>query len=332
MPMELAVSNIPGFVWAHRFHADTNQSERLLPTCIVDELKVDNGFVWLHLGLSDARVPSFLETLLDLPPEAIQALTSRDPHAALTLAPELICGTLVDFQRGFDEMTSEIGWLHFAVTERMIVTTRLHPLRSVDRARAAVEKSNKIHSPMDVLATLVVEFQRTVMAIVLEINEELNTIEDFVYEHAARDESRKLAPARRTIIKLHRHLRTELALLRRAVAADEDEVPEGFQDIAQKLTERIETVESDVYSLQERARLLHEDIDSRASSETNRHLYILSLATAFLLPPTLVTGFFGMNTGNLPFADADGGTIFAGIIIAISVVAAWFALKRARIL
>jgi zinc transporter len=170
------------------------------------------------------------------------------------------------------------------------------------------------------------------MAIVLEINEELNTIEDFVYENAERDESRKLAPARRTIIKLHRHLRTELALLRRAVAAEEDEVPEGFQDVAQKLTERIETVERDVYSLQERARLLHEDIDSRASSETNRHLYILSLATAFLMPPTLVTGFFGMNTDNLPFAHTEGGTLIVFVIIAVSIAAAWYALKRARIL
>ncbi len=30
--------------------------------------------------------------------------------------------------------------------------------------------------------------------------------------------------------------------------------------------------------------------------------------TAFLLPPTLVTGFFGMNTTNLPFAEGSGGT------------------------
>eukprot|EP01035_Chromulina_nebulosa_P053047 gene53047-72430_t len=151
-----------------------------------------------------------LESLLDLPSEAVQALTSRDPHATLSLFADLICGTLVDFQRGFDEMTSEIGWLHFAVTERIIVTTRVHPLRSVDRARAAIEKTNRARSPMDILAALVVEFQRTVMAIVLEINEELNVIEDFVYDNAGRDEIRRLAPARRTIIKMHRHLRTEL--------------------------------------------------------------------------------------------------------------------------
>ncbi len=137
-----------------------------------------------------------------------------------------------------------------------------------------------------------------------------------------------LAPARRSIVKLYRHLRTELALLRRAAASDDDEAPEGFQEIAQKLTERIEVVERDVFSLQERARLLHEDIDSRAQAETNRHLYILSLLTAFLMPPTLVTGFFGMNTENLPFAHTEGGTFFAGVLITLSIGAAGCCSRR----
>jgi zinc transporter len=330
--MELTASTIPGFVWAYRFRADGSAKLRLPANAGIDQLHDGDGFLWLHLGLSDARVPGLLESFGDLPAEARAALTSRDPHATLSVTRDLICGTLVDFQRGFDEMTSEIGWLHFAVTERMIVTTRLQPLRSVDRARAAVEKSARINRPIDVLSALVIEFQRTVMALVLEINEELNVIEDFVYEQAPRDERHRLAPARRTIVRLHRHLRTELALMRRIAAADEDEVPDGFQDVAERLTDRIETVERDVSSLQERARLLHEDIDSRAASETNRHLYILSLLTAFLMPPTLVTGFFGMNTENLPFATTDGGTLFAALFIAVSIGLAWIALKRAKIL
>jgi zinc transporter len=134
------------------------------------------------------------------------------------------------------------------------------------------------------------------------------------------------------IARLYRHLRTELALLKRVLAADEDEIPPGFEDVAQKLMERIETVERDVYSLQERARLLHEDIDSKATSETNRHLYILSLLTAFLMPPTLVTGFFGMNTENLPFAHIEGGTAFAFLLMFFSIGLAWWLLRRTGIL
>lgn len=305
---------------------------RVPPETEIADLIAHDGFVWLHLGLSDARVPGMLAGLPGMTPEAVQALVSRDGHASLAVSPDVACGTLVDFQREFDEMSSEIGWLHFAVTDRLIVTTRLHPLRSVDRARAAVEKSGRIRGPLDVLAALVTEFQRMVVSLVHEINDELNMIEDYVYEDAERDETRRLAPARRTIVKLHRHLRTELALLRRVTTAGEDDVPEDFRELARQLSDRIETVERDVFSLQERARLLHEDIDSKAARQTNRHLYILSVLTAFLMPPTLVTGFFGMNTENLPFTHTDGGTVFAFCIILLSVVFAGWLLRRFRIL
>lgn len=330
--MELPQASIPGLVWAHRFDRESGSCSRVAADAQLDPLMAHDGFVWLHLGLADIRVPGLIAGLPGMTPEAVQALISRDAHATLNVTPEVVCGTLVDFQREFDEMSSEIGWLHFAVTDRLIVTTRLHPLRSIDRARVAIEKSVRIKGPLDILAALVTEFQRTVVTLVHEINDELNLIEDYVYEDAERDETRRLAPARRTIVKLHRHLRTELALLRRVTTADEEDVPESFQDLARNLSDRIETVERDVYSLQERARLLHEDIDSKATRQTNRHLYILSILTAFLMPPTLVTGFFGMNTENLPFAHTDGGTVFAAIIILFSIGFAWWLLRRFRIL
>lgn len=330
--MELPETSIPGLVWAHRFDRESGTCGRAPADAKINDLLIHDGFVWLHLGLADIRVPSMLASLPGMTPEAVQALVTRDAHATLNVTPEVICGTLVDFQREFDEMSSEIGWLHFAVIDRLIVTTRLHPLRSIDRARAAIEKSARIRGPLDVLAALVTEFQRTVVSLVHEINDELNLIEDYVYEDAERDETRRLGPARRTIVKLHRHLRTELALLRRVTTADEEDVPEHFQELARHLSDRIETAERDVYSLQERARLLHEDIDSKAARQTNRHLYILSILTAFLMPPTLVTGFFGMNTENLPFADTDGGTMFAAVVILLSIVFAWWLLRRFRIL
>ncbi len=39
-----------------------------------------------------------------------------------------------------------------------------------------------------------------------------------------------------------------------------------------------------------------------------------------------------MNTDELPFTVGTGGTMAASIFIVISVVLAWFVLKRARIL
>ncbi|PZU73667.1 MAG: transporter [Rhizobium sp.] len=331
--MDLITPTIPGLVWAYQFQPGKAPCRRLAPDAGFDEMAGRDGFFWLHLNLADQRVAGFLETVEGLDPAARASLTTHETHPSIVVDEKSLYGTLVDFQREFDKETRDFGWLHFAVSDRFIITSRLQPLHSVDRLKAAVDKnSNRYLTPSHVFEGLVAEFQRSLINLVMETTEELNAIEDLVYDSETRDERRRLAPLRRTVVRLHRHLRTVLTLMRRASAADDDEMPDGFEDVASRLMGRLEAVDHDVYALQERARLLHEEIDSKLSSETNRHLYILSLMTAFLLPPSLVTGFFGMNTDELPFTVGTGGTMAASIFIVISVVLAWFVLKRARIL
>ena len=61
-------------------------------------------------------------------------------------------------------------------------------------------------------------------------------------------------------------------------------------------------------------RLLRDEVDIQAAQRTNQNLYILSIITALMLPATLVTGLFGMNTGGMPLADGPHGTLVATLI------------------
>lgn len=327
------INAVPGLVWAYRIVPEDGRAERLPVDCPPEALHDGAGFVWLHLNLADVHVSAFLESFPGLTDAARAALTTHDTNAALFTDDRMLFGTLVDFQREFDAATRDIGWLHFALSDNLIITTRLQPLRSIDPVRAAIEKKGARYGrPLQIFEALVAEFQRGIMSTVIELTDELNVIEDIVYDSELRDERRRLAPVRRVVVRLHRHLRTMLALMRRAAAADDEDKPAGLDDVVDRLTNRLEAADNDVYALQERARLLHEEIDSKLSSETNRHLYILSLMTAFLLPPSLVTGFFGMNTSSLPFAGGVGGTTYALAAIALSILAAWWLLRRAGIL
>ncbi|MCL6706152.1 transporter [Pseudomonas sp. R2.Fl] len=328
-----AIQSIPGFVWGYRIDPTTGTATRLPAEGEMAALTEGEGFLWLHLNIADSRVAAFLDGFPGLSEQARAVLTTHETHAAVTVDEQVVFGTLVDFQREFDSETRDIGWLHFALSDRFIITSRLQPIRSIDRVRAALEKNpGKYRGPIQLFEMLVAEFQRGMIKIVMELTEELNAIEDIVYDSELRDERRRLAAVRRVVVRLYRHLRTVLALMRRAAASDDEDMPFGFEEVAQRLCARLETVDHDVHALQERARLLHEEIDSKLSSETNRHLYILSLMTAFLLPPSLVTGFFGMNTSNLPFAAEADGTIFAIGFIVLSIAAAWFLLRRTGIL
>lgn len=329
--MHLPASDIPGLVWAYHLHEGNvpvrplrDEEMRALP---------EEGFFWFHFSLADTRLHAFLESLDVLPEAALVALTTHETHPSVNIDEGYLYGTLVDYQRDFDQSTREIGFLHYAVFGRFIVTTRLHPLASVDSVRFTLEKAPvKFDNPIDIFEQLVADFQRSLFGLVKEITADLNVIEDAVYSN--RDPLRhqkQLQPLRRSIVRLHRHLRTLLTAMRHAAFADEEEMPEGFADVSARSTSRLEAAGHEVEALQERARLLHEEVNSVTSVETNRHLYIMSVMTALLLPPTLVTGFFGMNTSGLPFQHDDAGTVWAVSAIVASVLAAWWLLRRVGI-
>jgi zinc transporter len=50
-----------------------------------------------------------------------------------------------------------------------------------------------------------------------------------------------------------------------------------------------------------------------------------------LLPPTLVTGIFGMNTKGLPLTDIDGGFLWAAGLMVASSLAAYWVMRRSGI-
>ena len=66
----------------------------------------------------------------------------------------------------------------------------------------------------------------------------------------------------------------------------------------------------------------------QAAQKANQNQYFLSVISALLLPATLVTGFFGMNTGGLPFAHTEAGTFVAAMAAIASSAATWLLLRR----
>jgi Mg2+ and Co2+ transporter CorA len=72
---------------------------------------------------------------------------------------------------------------------------------------------------------------------------------------------------------------------------------------------------------------LLDELDAKMMAVTNRRLFTLSILTACLLPPTLVTGFFGMNTKDMPFQNTEGGTWLAALVALAAGLTCYWALR-----
>jgi zinc transporter len=55
---------------------------------------------------------------------------------------------------------------------------------------------------------------------------------------------------------------------------------------------------------------------------------LLSILTTLFLPPTLVTGVFGMNTKGLPFTDNESAFLWAAVLMVGSAIAVYLIMRR----
>ena len=95
-----------------------------------------------------------------------------------------------------------------------------------------------------------------------------------------------------------------------------------------RLAQRLDGLDHDIVELRERSRLLEEELHYKMEEESNRHLHALSVVTMMLLPPTLVTGIFGMNTKGLPFTDNESAFLWASVLLIGSATLAYLVMRR----
>ncbi|UCH74428.1 MAG: zinc transporter ZntB, partial [Rhodospirillales bacterium] len=75
----------------------------------------------------------------------------------------------------------------------------------------------------------------------------------------------------------------------------------------------------DLDAARERAAVTQDELNNRLSDQMNRTMYLLTIVAAVLLPPSLITGLFGINVGGMP--GVENIWAFTGVVIALIVIA-----------
>jgi zinc transporter len=288
------------------------------------------GFTWLHFNLNDARLPAlFAEGRLG-PPHLTGAAFASDPHQRLIVEAGHIGGVVADLVRetGDSPKVDAGGRLHFVMGPRLLVSGRRHPVLGPDRARDAAAEGRGILAPIQLLDVIVEQVVTSMAETGARLADELDEIEDHILDERVRGERRRLGPIRRDAVRLHRQLLGLRAVFHRLETAAVDEhVPAVAVTAAARIAQRLDALDRDMVLLADRSRLMQEELSAYLAQASNRQLYTLSVMTALFLPPTLVTGLFGMNTKSLPLTENDGGSYVAIAIACISALVAFVLIR-----
>ncbi|MBB2970253.1 CorA family divalent cation transporter [Mesorhizobium sp. RMAD-H1] len=275
---------------------------------------------WTSYSLTDTRGRKAIGES-KLPFFVKESLLSGSDRYYIEYEDGWLFGEMPDMQHEHYGDGRQPGYFRFSFNGDRFVSGRKHPLQSVDDIRQALDQDLfKPASPARLFERIVRRYLERLKLQLSDLSEKLDSIEDHIVGDAWEGQSERLAPIRRQIVASHRYLAITANLLRQLEHTHRKEFPEELADIVENLSQRAGALHQEGEQLQVRARLLQEELMAKLAHRSNELLYVLSVMTAVLLPSTVISGFFGMNTTGIPFADEHHG-FWAVVIFALTISA-----------
>lgn len=287
---------------------------------------------WLHFNLADTRATQWLTACASIPEDARELLLDSDAHIRSENFDHSLALIIGDLFHDFKQDPEELGVLRLYLDNERLITGRGHPLKSVDRLRIELSEGMVLTNSIDLFARLIYDIGDSMHSVIKNLNDRVDDAEDQILAGHLHNQGSELGRIRRLLARLRRHLSANRQAMQHAMP----HIARWSQHDISELRQAVEHLESTIQDLelvQERTRLLQEEIAGRMSEATNRNLYVLSIVTVTLLPINLITGIFGMNTGGLPWGQDDpSGFWWVIFFMIIAVISSLTILHRKRIL
>ncbi len=296
-----------------------------------DAAATDQDFIWLHVNLSNAATTKWLRHNFELSELFFDALGAGTRSSRIEFANNDLIAVVNDVLYDFSFDASHISTLWVSVDRRMLLSARVKPLRSIDRLRASVKDGETFRTSVELLVHLLRDQADVLMQIVRNSITQVDDIEDKLLAGRLDRRRGQLGQLRRVLVRLQRLLAPEPAALFRLLNHPPDWMAEADVLELRQSTEEFSGAIDEIFSLQERIKLLQEEIAAQINEQNGRSLYVLTIVTVLALPINILAGLFGMNVGGVPLAqDPNGFWVVVAIVFTFTLVAACVVFLRRR--
>jgi zinc transporter len=271
---------------------------------IVQALAQPDQVTWLHFNLSDARARRWLLDASFVPDALRDVLQEHDDDRRIDWTDGGLLLVVSDFTYEDESDPSEVATLWCYAGRHVLITARLHALKSADELRLRMREGISAASGIELAAQLLDIRTARIKQLASDMTRQLDDIEDEILAGNIKQQREQLGRARRLCARLRRQFAPERADLGRVLHRSAHPLPEADRGALESSVESLAFAIEEIAEIYERAKLLQEELASRLAENTGRNLYVLSILTAVLLPMTLITGVYGMNVAHLPGAGS----------------------------
>ena len=339
-PIDLAASGYGaeecGLICAYLFQPvtqaqpiDSAQAAVWLAALYAEELATSESFVWLHFNLAHASAERWLARHANLSDTFFETLKDGMYSTRIERADQSLIAVINDVHFDFAFEPSDISTLWISVDKGLVVTARQQALRAVDQLRTTVRSGEILRSSTALLEHLMRAQADVLVEIVRGVTRRVDQTEDELLAGKLEHRRARLGEMRRLLVRLQRLLAPEPAALFRLLQHPPDWMDENDVQELRQSTEEFSVVLRDMQGLQERIKLLQEEIAASVNEDNGRSLFVLTVVTVLALPINILAGLFGMNVGGIPLADNPHGFwILMALVASFTAVAAWVAFRK----
>lgn len=314
------------------YHFRPGQPVTVLDTAVQAEPLLGapgEGFLWLHFNLGHAQALPWLQRHVAVGADFFDALAGGSRSTRIERDGDALFAVVNDLTFDFSGDAGDLATLWLHVSPRLVLSARRQPLRAVDRLRQAVRRGLPLDSSVALMDQLLRYQADELEDIVRRTTERIDEIEDAVLAGRIRRHGGDLARLRRLLVRLQRMLSPEPGALARTLTHPPPWVREAALQQLHGTSEDFALVLRDVAALQDRTKLIQDEVANRTAEATGRSLFTLTMVTVMALPINLIAGLMGMNVGGVPLAaHGSGFWIMVGLIGSLTSLLGWWVVRR----
>jgi len=324
-----------GLIWGYRFAPDQAASpisaEEAIALLSSPEAVSRSEFVWLHFSKSNTATEPWLLDHLELPQAFFDTMYAESRSTRIEQEDDVLLAVLNDVLFAFSFDVSAVETTSICITPNLMISTRLRPLRSIEKLRRLVRQGDIFSSPVELLSQLLQNQSSVLVDILRQSTGRVDQIEDRMLANRISTSRSELSSLRRVLVRLQRLLAPEPSAFFRLINRPPEWITkDDLQDLRES-AEEIAAAVSDTQALVERVKLIQEELVALLNERTGRTIYVLTVVTVLALPINMVAGLFGMNVGGIPLAsDKLGFWSIVAILLVLTGLLAYLAFGRWR--
>ncbi len=299
----------------------------------IREWKPDDGVLWVHLDRTGERAKDWVAGSIGIDPATSETLLM--PTANRPRVQRINDGLMV-IMRGVNlnpsDQPDDMVGLHMLIDSNRILTLRRRRLMAGTEIGDLIAAGRGPKDSSDFLSEVADRLLQPMVPIINDLDDKVDLLQSELLSNTSAALRRNLQDIRQHAINYRRYLAPQ----RDAMSRFQTEHVPWLKDLdrayLREIADRTLRFVEDLDSIRERAAIAQDELNNRLSDQMNRTMYLLTVVSAILLPPSLLTGLFGINVAGMPGTETTWA--FAAIAILIPLLGAieFIVLRRLRLI